>query len=364
MKYGILTFHRAHNYGAMLQAIALRAKLAENSNEVFFIDYWPKKHQEEYKIFNKDIFSKISFLGKLNYIRKYFRDRSAKKRRIAIFESFFDKYMLPFTTEGHDINFDAIFYGSDQIWRKRPEHGDDFDDVFFAKNDYHTRSHIAYAASMGVIFDGDDDLRYLKQAMTRFDHIGVRESDLKDLLEKAGVSEISLNIDPTFLLDKHKWTEILDLRINNKERYILFYDLMYGSFDLNAVKEFAKAKGLKLKVLKGRIDREKYDVETISDAGPREFVELIANAEYVFTSSFHGLAFSLIFGKQFYASYQRNSARAATILGSLGLSDRLLPPLSPSIPAMKRIDYAEIDQKMGKLRRSSEDYLKMAVREL
>ena len=103
MTFGILTFHRAHNYGAMLQAIALRTKLAENGDSVFFIDYWPEWHQQEYNIFNKQVYQSLSPLRKLNYIRKYFRDRTAKKQRIEVFEHFYKQFINPYTVDGENI---------------------------------------------------------------------------------------------------------------------------------------------------------------------------------------------------------------------------------------------------------------------
>lgn len=361
MTFGILTFHRAHNYGAMLQAIALRTKLAENGDSVFFIDYWPEWHQQEYNIFNKQVYQSLSPLRKLNYIRKYFRDRTAKKQRIEVFEHFYKRFINPYTVDGENIEFDAIFYGSDQIWRKGSDKTEWYDDVMFGHHHYRTKSHIAYAASMGVIHEDIKDLNYFKASLQRFDAIGVRETDLKLTLEKAGITDMVLTIDPTFLLKKEKWNDILEIKIDRREKYILFYDLMYGSFDLNAIKRFAAERNLPLKVLKSRIDKNNYGVETISCADPREFVKLIANAEYVFTSSFHGLAFSLIFGRQFYASYRYNSGRASTILSSLSLSTRLLPTLSKSIPDLPAIDYNTIDKRMDDLRKDSLQFLKYAI---
>lgn len=359
MKFGILTFHRAHNYGAMLQAMALRAKLAENGNEAYIIDYWPKAHREEYLLFNRNVFRKLGLPYKLNYIRKFIRDYKPKRKRINIFEDFYDQYLQPSTVDGKSECFDAIFYGSDQIWRKKDSTG--YDSVFFADNDYQANAHVAYAASMGIIHDAPEDLDFLKKSMQRFDRIGIRENDLQALLEKAGISKSKLCIDPTFLLSKEKWINLLDLDTKRDEPYIIFYDLMNDSFDLDAVKRFAHSKNLPLKVLKGKIDNKNYGVPTISLAGPKEFVELIANAEYVFTSSFHGLAFSLIFEKQFFACYKHNSGRAGTILDALNLSSRLLQPKTPSIPELEEIDYSTIGPMLDRLREDSENFIKDSI---
>ena len=42
MKIGILTFHSAHNFGAMLQAYALQEQIKANGHEVWIINYRPQ----------------------------------------------------------------------------------------------------------------------------------------------------------------------------------------------------------------------------------------------------------------------------------------------------------------------------------
>ncbi len=65
--------------------------------------------------------------------------------------------------------------------------------------------------------------------------------------------------------------------------------------------------------------------DTISSANPIEFISLIKYADFIFTSSYHGMVFSLIFHKQFFASFSENSDRAESLLTSLDLKDHLIP---------------------------------------
>ncbi len=358
MKIGISTYHRAHNYGALLQAVALRNKLTSLGHEVSFIDYWPDYHKADYALFNKYLFKNISFLGKLNYIRKVTFSATTIQKRRNIFLNFIDKYIAPFSeTITPKLSYDAIVYGSDQIWGKLKCNGNRFDPFYFGVHNIPTKQHISYAASMGVLRDAPIDKKFLKETLTKFSDLGVRESDLKGLLEDCSLDNVHLTLDPTLLLDKKEWTNLLDIRKKEQEPYILFYDLMENSFDLNAIKEFSQKKGLKLKVLKGKVNSTQYGVETIDEAGPIEFINLIANAEFVFASSFHGLAFSIIFEKPFFVSYKNNSSRAQSLLSSLKLQERLLPPLTKEIPEIEMKDYKDTNELIKEIREKSLRYI-------
>ena len=95
-----------------------------------------------------------------------------------------------------------------------------------------------------------------------------------------------------------------------------------------------------------------------STVGPDDFVNLIRNAEYVLSSSFHGLAFSIIFHKEFYVSFKVNAARAKTLLDNCGLSNRFLAPYSPIPVITDSIDYVAVDLRLQNLRNRTLRYLK------
>lgn len=359
MKIGISTYHKAHNYGALLQAVALRETLKQLGHDVYYVDYWPQYHLTAFAQFNTYAFKIRSFLGKINYIRKFLLHYNKINRRRRLFLNYITKYIDPYClpADNEQNCYDAVVYGSDQIWKKWRQLSDEFDPFYFGVNNVLTRQSISYAASMGILAKENGDCHFIKETLSRFDALGVRENDLKALLEDCGLDNVHLCLDPTMLLDKGKWISLLGVERIKRKPYVLFYDLVKNSFDINAVKKFADSKNLELIVLKGSVNSNKYPARTIDEAGPVEFVSLIANADFIFTSSYHGLVFSILFEKSFYASYKSNSGRAVTLLSSLGLDDRLLPPGSDSIPDIKMKDYSYINESINKLREDSISFL-------
>ena len=180
-------------------------------------------------------------------------------------------------------------------------------------------------------------------------------------MESCGFSA-KLVLDPTLLLSAEDWDSILgfDTEEKKSEKYLLYYNLKKGAFDDEAVKKFAQSMGLKLIVLYGKAEvMDSDDVKTNCD--PRDFVQLIKNASCVLTSSFHGLAFSLLYNKLFYASFSVGPDRASSLLDNLGIGDKLISPMAKKLPAYTPIDYANINKLMADLRIDSLNFLRSAL---
>jgi len=103
------------------------------------------------------------------------------------------------------------------------------------------------------------------------------------------------------------------------------------------INKFAEEHGCCVKIIAGSVGSQKKNNE-YSTVNPCGFVELLLNASYVFVTSFHGLAFSLLLGKEVYASFFSNSNRAETLLSLIGASERLIQPMK-QIPYLNPIDY-------------------------
>ena len=210
---------------------------------------------------------------------------------------------------------------------------------------------------MGILPTEPEDISKVVFMLRKFDKIAVRENELQKLLISNGLSNVVQTIDPTLLLSKENWMSIFNVAGNEDDKYILIYDLNEGSFNLDVIKRFAIEKGLKYKILKGYAAHDDTS-EEITTAGPSEFLKLIYNAEYVFTSSFHGLVFSIIFEKEFYTSFNRNAGRAISLLKSLGLMDRYMAA-NQSIPDIQtKINYKMVSVDLEKLKQNSLKYLK------
>ena len=322
MKIGILTYHRSHNYGALLQAIALRKVLADMGNEVTFIDYWPEYHRHMYEYFSMEAFMDCNVIDKLKYVKNVLKYSKSRRGRISNFNSFIVQYIVPFTSSVTE-EYDLIVHGSDQIWRKQPEwHA--YNPVYFGKHDIKSSRRISYAASMGILPDNQTDYETLRNYLSYLNQISVREADLGKMVRCLGF-ECTQQIDPTLLLTGEEWARLLEIKSEKEERYVLYYKLLPNSFEIKEIEKFTKNRGLTLKILHSSASR-KPSRQNITTANPKQFLKLVYNADYVFTSSFHGLVFSILFHKPFYAAFSNNAGRASSLLSLLGLSDRLLTP--------------------------------------
>ena len=355
MKIGIVTYHRTNNYGAVMQALATRFVLEEMGHEVYYVDYWPDYHKEMYALFPSKKFFKFSLRKKIAFLLSLIKYYSSRKRRIENFEKFFQTHIYPYCRPIDDT-YDVVIYGSDQIWRKQKALGT-YNPFYFGENNIKTQQHISYAASMGILPDNDADKAKVKELVSHLEKISVREEGLRQLLLSLGYKGVSLSLDPTLLLSSEQWDKFFPTEPYKGERYVLIYVLSSMVFDLKEVRKFADEKGLKLIVLGGYAATKETE-SVITSAGPYEFIRLIKYADFVFTASFHGLAFSIIYGRQFFASYKINSERASSLLSLLGLSDRLLPVRYGIPQNPPDIDYVEVKKKLHIKRDESLKYLK------
>ena len=233
MKIGILTYHRAHNYGAILQAIAMLNVLRNMGHEVYYIDYWPNYHADSYKLFSKYNFRKLSFVNKIKYILGQLLNYSKIRTRALNFYdaiyNYIEPFCVPFSTKD---KFDAIIYGSDQIWRRQIT--GHYNPVYFANNPLKTKLHISYAASMGKICNDERCLTKLETYFKKFNAVSVRETDLQQLLDVLHVKS-SLVLDPTLLLNKMEWNSIIPTKRIVEREYLLFYNLQNNAFNRESV---------------------------------------------------------------------------------------------------------------------------------
>ena len=358
MKIGILTYHRSHNYGALLQAIALRKVLTEMGHQVTYIDYWPAYHRHMYALFS---FSKMNdqatIKSKYRYCKNCILYYSIRKKRIESFESFIKRYISPFTSSLKD-NYDIIVHGSDQIWRIQYEIHK-YNPFYFGSHNISAKKKISYAASMGSLPNNEKDKQQLRKLVSNLDDISVREKDLKGMLMNMGYTQISHDLDPTMLLTSVQWKEIINCSISPSDKYAVFYQIK-NSFDIAQLKNVCKDSGLKLITICSNANGYETD-SVIRTANPMSFLSLIAGAEFVFTSSFHGLVFSLLFHKPFYASFSSNTERAESLLSLLSLSDRLLKPFVQISELDKNINYCNVDSIIKELKEKSVAYLKNSL---
>lgn len=359
MKIGILTYHRSNNYGALFQAIALRKVLSDMGHEVTFINYWPAYHRHMYALFSFPwMMSRKGLKKKKNYLKSCIKNYVYRKERKENFDKFIEGNIVPYLSSVNDT-YDVIVLGSDQIWRKQPEINT-YNPVYFGEININATKKISYAASMGILPERESDKLKLKYLLSNLNGISVRERDLLDLVHSLGYNEARQDIDPTLLLKSEDWVKMFNLqKVESIGKYALYYKIK-DSFDVSCLEQFAKSRGLTLKIIHSKAIGQNTDSQ-ITTAGPRQFLELIYNAEFVFTSSFHGLAFSLLFHKQFLASFTNNAGRAASLLEALGLSDRMVAPHSTILNELCLIDYEKVDGIIQEIQKSSLRFLEQSL---
>lgn len=361
MNIGILTYHRSHNYGALLQAIALRRVISEMGYDVKFVDYWPEYHRKMYSLIDHDKFTNINGKQKIKFALFVLLTLPFKYLRILKFRKFIKENIQPYCSSVSST-WDMIICGSDQIWRKQPRLGNKFNPEYFGSGEIKSDKYMSYAASMGSIDMEESELPELIGWLSKFKCISVREESLSGLLKKGGLINATTVLDPTLLLTKEEWSSIIGSTISyrDKDKYLLVYDFQKGSFDLTAIKKFAKQNGLRTVILRGEVSKDSFKHDIISIADPYEMARMIREAEIVFTSSYHGLVFSILFERQFVASFINNSDRAQSLLNQIELTNRLIPARSTHFPT-NTINFVPVVNKLKILKNQSLDWLKRAL---
>jgi polysaccharide pyruvyl transferase WcaK-like protein len=363
MKIGILTYHRAHNYGAMLQAYALRTYLHNQGHDVEFIDYWPDSHNKQYTLFKpirgKSLYFKILNIisDSVTLIRRTIRMNkfnNFRKKHLGINDS------IKYTTNKEPIieRYDCVVVGSDQIWRTQEYEGKHvgIDPMYLCTNIPNTTRCISYAASMGIISLTSADEHVIRTSLKNFNTILVRENSLKQLVESLGYSA-HVVLDPTLLLTKQQWNQLIPSHRYSQKPYVLFYELMPSQEAL----AFAKKKALSLNcelLIMDSIIHTLPRKNHISYASPIEFMHAIRDAEFVIATSFHGTAFSIIFEKQFITiGLKKNADRVKTLLQQVGITEQYQDqPIETS-----KINYKEVNTTLQTIRQHSQQLLVKSI---
>lgn len=310
MNIAILTFTYADNYGALLQAYALKQVIENKGNRVIFLDYIPEKEKKFYETSFQNISSIKEFLKK--YISNIER-RDSKKAFAEFRRDQFD--IIPYV-EGVK-NSDLLIVGSDQVWNENIVN--DLRPYLFSKCST-GKIKISYAASIGKTNISDVAKQTFLQYLKEFNGISVRERSSELLLKSLGFSCQTV-VDPVFLLNKEQWSDLAKCPSNSNvpEKYVLAYLLRIDEELISSANRFAKDKNLKLIYVHpmGKQIKSLHG-ERIKSVGPEEFVWLIENASAVFTNSFHAVSFCCIFGKKFYhVQREELGNRVANLLSTL-----------------------------------------------
>lgn len=368
---GIITFHRALNYGSVMQAYALQAKIRElyPDYSVETIDYYPPNIDKIRGIFvpvksvRNIVRNLIAFLYYPSFAnrKKSFDNFLAKHTTIGS-----KKYNDKDNMEDLDEKYDILIAGSDQIWNNNTR---DFSLKYFFPDAKKARC-ISYAPSVGNGTFKRDKNEDIYIALNKFSHISVREKSGAEKLGKfLDRDNIPVVIDPTLLIQKEQYETFASEHVSRK-KYIFMYSIKMQDKFLKAVREISDKTGLPVVTMfsgHSSFRAYSYGIEISKHSAPEDFPALIRDAEFVLTDSFHGTAFSVIYRKQFYAFVDKNEkirdARIDTLLTKIGLEDRILFfDDYKKENYIDQIDYSDVDVKLEEFKKQSVDYLKESIK--
>lgn len=362
-KIGILTFHSVLNYGGMLQAYALNKYLNQKGFEAYTIDYESPDVMNMYKLINTDIrrlgikqCTKGNVRKILNLKKNYKRKKSFnefKNKYIRITKKIKNKEELVKEL----ANYDYIITGSDQVWNKQLTGMDE--DIYLLDLPLNKKvQKVSYAASIGNDQISNEELQKIDQILNDYKLISVRERTLGEKLESISNKEITTVLDPTLLLDKKHWLEVMS-KNKRDEKYICVYMLQKNERILNIVNAFSKL--LNLKVV--QFDPKKIyenEMKSLYTSGPDEFLSTIYNADFVITNSFHGMVFSILLEKQFVAiPHTTRSSRQYNLLEILDLNNRMIKDEKDYKKYLEeKINYKDVKQELERIKKESIEFLR------
>ena len=363
MKIKTITCHDVYNAGASLQSYALMTYLKNQRHDVEIIDYKPdylSHHYDLWYISNpkyRNIILKYPYLlAKLpNRLKELFSQRKKDY-------DYFTKNYLNLTNRYNSIDelkknppiADVYLAGSDQIWNIMFNNG--YDPAFYLQFGDKNIVKASYAASFAV---EEQDYKYdsnIKEWLSEFDYIGVRESSALEILNGYNVKGQQV-MDPVFLLTKEEWNGLV--KPIKEDKYIFVTDFDKNEIMMKLAKELANKYNAKvISLVPLGYEDEVYK----DDQGPLGFLSLIKNACCVLSNSFHATAFSIIFHTDLYVvnRIDKINTRMRDLLEMFGLSDRLIS-VKQDIDKSNEINWNDVDLKLKDKRNQSIEYLNKVI---
>ncbi len=354
MKVGILTFHNAINYGAVLQAYATQIIVSMYGHDVEIIDYQNSK------------ISKVYGFGIKRFLTKHINEYPQKiveniyyYKRLKEFERFRKDYLhlsKKRYLQNEDFvidDYDLILIGSDQLWNIGITGG--YDNMFWGnfETSQNTKK-IAWSICMNNKKILEKEKEFVLDSINHFSAISVREKSLQTYLYELTNIKYPQTLDPTLVLPSEKWEELC--HPVEEKNYILVYAIQ----DENEVIDFSRkiAKNVNKNLIIVRSNIKWYFCKGNKEyCGPIDFLSYIRNADLVITTSFHGTAFSIELQKQFVSPAFHHNSRVESLLSLLELDDRRIVSCDDYFN-LDLIDYKKVIPKLEEARHDTKVFLK------
>jgi hypothetical protein len=368
-KAAVITCHNIKNYGSVFQTYATSRIFGRLGYNVEIIDY--QRPGTDNKGFREKILQE-SHLAKKPVLKWIFPAilKPSFEKMEKTFDAFLDEYvnLTPETYYSEEDlvancpDADIYISGSDQIWNssingrtERPYF------LSFAPDD---KIRISFASSFGKTSLENSEVEATRSLLEKYQLITTREESGTKIVNGLGLDSTAI-LDPTLWLKREEW-EALAKPIRAPEKYVLVYQLHSNSDMDNYIREIQKRYGMPCL----RID---FYYHYIVKSGkhmicptPGQLIELIRNAEYVISDSFHMTVFSILFHKQFISIYSDNSYndRIANVLKWLDLEQRHIESYLDFDTLKNHIDYSTAEILLTEKRSELEKWLADSMKKL
>lgn len=406
-KVGIMTFHRAPNYGAVLQTYALQTAIQNEGYDVEVIDYIPQIAADASakgiplntvvdfdRVKSSKVLVNYAPIGIKKRIKRFlielrdYKLRNIKKREIEFalrrnkdFHEFLKKHLVISkdqcigTEKLSDFmkNYDSVITGSDQVWNGTFI----LSDLAYLLPGGKGVNKIAYAASTGAGHFEDFGVNdRAKQALRELAYISVRENTSKEAVEAFCDLDksIEITLDPTLLLSRLSYEKVANESSFDKPFIFLYTVKPKADALANAAKSLAERTGLPILALMSAAPKRAWDALIAKvapgDTSPSGFLALIRDAEYIVTDSFHGTVFSLHFNKKFFFITGKTDeakpaadGRMANLCDLFNIQDRLCSAQSmDSVSLESEPDWALFETRRKDEAEKSLDFLRTALK--
>ena len=368
-KIAIVTWTKWNNYGTILQSYALYRLLESWGHDVVVLDdkyITSTKCVEVYgqetwwRYLKGDIKKALEHKTEFEKFSNKREKRCIKEKRGLI--KYHKNNVRYDSLHKLEDSFDVFICGSDQIWTPNNTYFDPYYFLGFVKN----KKKISYSPSIGVSEYPTEKKEIIRSLLESFSSISVREETGKKIIGDICNKEISVCLDPTLLIDQNNWHKELKIKNIDKE-YALCYFLGEQEWYRKDTETFCKNKNIELVT----IPMFKQDMvfgDRIENVGIRGFIELIANAKYIFTDSFHGMLFSIIFKKNVFVFSRFKStdklsqnSRIEDFVKKVGLSSRYIKEERIILDMVEEINYNKIYKHIDEYKKESLEYLKSSL---
>lgn len=376
---GICLLYQRKNYGSKLQALATICALDQLDLEYEIIRYNKKTVKFILKYLLK-MFNRVFFRDLCEHLQKTMElgRHPDIQTQVALRNSLFDSFDVRFRGSlsnyyrSYDVlkrkcpeRYHMVLTCSDQLWSPSAL-ASGFYNLMFAPEEMHK---VSWASSFGVSRIPWYQVKRTRAYLNRIQYISMRENRGAEIVKELTGREVPVILDPVFYFDKTEWEELIPAAEPEWKDYIFCYFLGANPEHREVARKLAEQTG-KIIVTLRHLDQyvpgdEAFGDHAPYDVDPARFLNILRNADYICTDSFHGSAFSVLSEKKFVVfdryddrAINSKNSRIDSLCVNLNLESRRYDPQYDILEQMElEIDYVAVGGRIARYREEMKNYL-------